>query len=93
LSILAVLYALSPYDLLPDFIPGWGWIDDLLLLGACGIFIIPERPGANPLVPIGRHAIPAPGTGMKKRQIRKTTVILKMPGPSWALQGGHPQKK
>jgi DnaJ like chaperone protein len=38
LSIVAVLYALSPYDLLPDFIPGWGWIDDLLLLGAMWYF-------------------------------------------------------
>ncbi len=38
LSVIAVLYALSPYDLLPDFIPGWGWIDDLLLLGALWYF-------------------------------------------------------
>ena len=38
MSILAVLYALSPYDLLPDFIPGWGWLDDLLLLGAMWYF-------------------------------------------------------
>ena len=26
---LALLYAVFPRDLLPDFIPGWGWIDDL----------------------------------------------------------------
>ncbi len=38
LSVIAVLYALSPYDLLPDFIPGWGWLDDLLLLGAMWYF-------------------------------------------------------
>ena len=29
---LAVLYALWPYDLLMDLIPGWGWLDDAALL-------------------------------------------------------------
>lgn len=33
LLILVVLYVLSPYDLLPDMIIGWGWIDDLVILG------------------------------------------------------------
>ena len=32
IPILAVLYALSPYDLLPDLFVGWGWLDDLVLL-------------------------------------------------------------
>jgi DnaJ like chaperone protein len=32
LLILAVIYALSSYDLLPDFMIGWGWIDDLAIL-------------------------------------------------------------
>jgi len=30
---LALLYVLSPYDLLPDMVIGWGWIDDLVILG------------------------------------------------------------
>ncbi len=33
LLILALIYVLSPYDLLPDMIIGWGWIDDLVILG------------------------------------------------------------
>ena len=34
LIILALLYALSPYDLFPDFFAiGWGWLDDLIVLG------------------------------------------------------------
>ncbi len=33
LIILGVLYVLSPYDILPDFIVGWGWIDDLVIIG------------------------------------------------------------
>ena len=37
--ILAILYALCPYDLLPDFLIGWGWIDDLILLGALYWFL------------------------------------------------------
>ncbi len=31
--LLALLYALSPFDLLPDFFVGWGWLDDLVVLG------------------------------------------------------------
>lgn len=30
--ILGLLYVLSPYDLLPDFIPLRGWIDDVFVL-------------------------------------------------------------
>ena len=33
LIILAVLYILMPYDILPDFIIGWGWLDDMAILG------------------------------------------------------------
>jgi DnaJ like chaperone protein len=28
----AVLYSLSPVDLLPDYIIGWGWLDDIVVL-------------------------------------------------------------
>ncbi|MGD8291294.1 MAG: DnaJ domain-containing protein [Desulfobacterales bacterium] len=30
---LALLYILNPFDLLPDMIFGWGWIDDLIIMG------------------------------------------------------------
>lgn len=33
LIIFAIIYALSPYDFFPDFFFGWGWIDDLIILG------------------------------------------------------------
>ena len=33
LLVLALIYVLSPYDLLPDMVIGWGWIDDLVILG------------------------------------------------------------
>lgn len=32
LILAAVLYGLFPYDILPDFIVGWGWLDDLVIL-------------------------------------------------------------
>jgi hypothetical protein len=32
LLFLALLYALMPYDIIPDFAIGWGWIDDLIVL-------------------------------------------------------------
>jgi len=32
--LIPILYAICPYDLLPDFFVGFGWIDDLILLGA-----------------------------------------------------------
>ena len=31
----ALLYVLNPIDLIPDFIPGFGYIDDALVVAAC----------------------------------------------------------
>ena len=31
LILVAILYALLPRDLLPDYLLGWGWIDDILV--------------------------------------------------------------
>ena len=33
LIILLVLYILSPYDLVSDLLVGWGWLDDVVILG------------------------------------------------------------
>ena len=30
--VLALIYALSPWDLFPDFAIGWGWLDDIVIL-------------------------------------------------------------
>jgi len=29
--LLGLIYVISPYDILPDFIFGWGWIDDIIM--------------------------------------------------------------
>jgi uncharacterized membrane protein YkvA (DUF1232 family) len=34
LIIIGFIYVLSPYDILPDFIVGWGWIDDIIFVYA-----------------------------------------------------------
>ena len=31
--ILAIIYSLFPFDILPDFLVGWGWLDDLAIWG------------------------------------------------------------
>ena len=43
LTILALLYALSPYDILPDFAVGWGWLDDLIILWLAWRFLYSGR--------------------------------------------------
>jgi len=42
--VILILYIISPYDLLPDFIPGVGWIDDLILLGVLYWYHFYHRP-------------------------------------------------
>jgi len=32
LIILGLIYVLSPYDIVSDFLVGWGWLDDIILL-------------------------------------------------------------
>ena len=32
LVLLGIIYALSPYDILPDFIVGLGWVDDIVVI-------------------------------------------------------------
>jgi len=49
--VLVLLYALSPYDLFPDMIAGWGWLDDIILIGLMW-YLFFRRPG----IPSGHRA-------------------------------------
>ncbi|MEA2101700.1 MAG: DnaJ domain-containing protein [Thermodesulfobacteriota bacterium] len=44
LSLLGILYALSPWDLFPDFIIGWGWIDDIIIIGLLWYYFFSPSP-------------------------------------------------
>ncbi len=43
LALLGLSYAVSPYDLFPDFFVGVGWIDDLIVLGLLWWYIYVYR--------------------------------------------------
>lgn len=45
--LLAILYSLSPYDALPDFILGWGWVDDAIVLWFLWRFLKKIRGGSG----------------------------------------------
>ena len=50
LIILGLIYVLSPYDLLPDFIMGFGWLDDAAILALMWRYVLPlmkNRPKGN----------------------------------------------
>lgn len=40
LAILAVLYVLSPFDIVPDWFPIIGWLDDAGILGTLLYFLL-----------------------------------------------------
>ena len=43
LLVFALLYVLSPYDLLPDMVIGWGWIDDLIIWGLVWRYLASQK--------------------------------------------------
>ena len=56
LAAMMLLYALSPYDLFPDLIVGWGWIDDIILLGLLWyLFFRPQGKSPGRRTTGGRH--------------------------------------
>ncbi len=42
--LIPILYAICPYDLLPDFLVGIGWLDDLIILGGLYWYHFIHRP-------------------------------------------------
>jgi hypothetical protein len=41
--VLAMLYALNPYDILPDMLIGWGWLDDFVVLGLLARYLYTQK--------------------------------------------------
>jgi hypothetical protein len=44
----AILYLVSPVDVMPDFLPGLGWLDDLVVLGILAWVLIARQRGRSP---------------------------------------------
>ena len=41
--ILVIIYVLSPYDFFSDFLVGWGWLDDLIIVGLLWRFLYARK--------------------------------------------------
>ena len=39
----ALLYTLSPVDILPDWFLGWGWLDDIVILGLLWRYLYTQK--------------------------------------------------
>lgn len=50
-GLLAIVYFLSPIDLIPDFIPVLGWLDDIGVLSAAAMFLVREVQRWSPAPP------------------------------------------
>jgi hypothetical protein len=46
--IASLLYVFSPIDAIPDFLPGVGWLDDLLVIGFLLWYLSRQAPGRSP---------------------------------------------
>jgi len=70
-----VAYALSPIDLIPDFIPVLGYLDDLLLL-PLGIYLALKLIPAAVLIDARRRAAEAPAKLPKSWSAALSIIIL-----------------
>ena len=70
-----VAYALSPIDLIPDFIPVLGYLDDLLLL-PLGIYLALKLIPTEVLIDARRRAAGTPSTLPKRWSVALFIIIL-----------------
>lgn len=74
-----VAYALSPIDLVPDFVPVLGYLDDLLLL-PMGIYLALKLIPADVLIDARRRAAELPGNLPKRWSAALFIIILWLVG-------------
>jgi hypothetical protein len=79
LPILAgMLYVVSPVDLVPDFIPGFGWVDDLVVILAVTWYLFKQR-GQSPWDFLWRRVGgPRPGRAEAPRPEDRTADFSRM---------------
>jgi len=81
LLIAAVIYILWPYDLLADLLPGWGWIDDLL------VAYLVWRFGFTRARKYGRRPVPpGSGSGGEEKEDAFDAETKELPNPYQVLQ-------
>jgi len=78
LILLALLYVLSPYDLVPDLLAGWGWLDDIAILGLLWRYLYKQRYKTRPA---GERTAGTPGEP-GSRAVDPYTVLGVRPGAS-----------
>jgi uncharacterized membrane protein YkvA (DUF1232 family) len=69
--LISVIYLVSPIDLIPDFIPFFGWLDDLVLVPVLlnlAIRLLPDQVREEGLIKASRI--------MKKFQLLITVIII-----------------
>jgi len=65
-GVAAVAYLFWPFDLIPDFIPIIGWLDDAGVLMAAAVFIVRDvrlHEQKYPEFPVPESPAPKPGDG------------------------------
>lgn len=88
LAVLVAAYALSPIDLIPDFIPVLGLLDDLLLVPA-GIWLVVRLLPPHLMAEL-RHAAEQRGRIAGSRSAAALIVLLwlVLAGATWVWLGG-----
>ena len=93
--IVVFLYVLSPFDVIPDFLVGPGWLDDLLLVGALVWFLATKRAGESPGDFYRRHrgfagGSPGHGDGRKEERRERETEGVDEEGDPFCILGIEP---
>ncbi len=83
---LVVAYALSPIDLIPDFIPVLGYVDDLILI-PLGFYLVIRLIPDEVLAECRARADLAPPPGRKLTLALVAAVILVWLGAGWWVAG------
>ena len=74
-ALLAIIYLLSPIDLIPDFIPFFGWLDDLVLVPLLLNMAIKLLPDG-----VREESISKASGSLKKFKVLTTIVIVLLAG-------------
>ncbi|MBM3358882.1 MAG: DUF1232 domain-containing protein [Betaproteobacteria bacterium] len=74
-ALAVIAYAASPIDLIPDFIPVLGYLDDLILLPA-GIYLAVRLVPGDVLAECREQAARTPDTGQPRRKSYAIAAVI-----------------